>query len=75
MPFYVARIGPCAGLRDFQNRLPSLVLGNFGRPLVLLFVEQTPTALSVNEHRDSYSAAPNSSSNFSMSSSIMAARL
>ena len=33
--------------KGFQNRLPNIVLANFGRPLPPLIVEQTPTALLV----------------------------
>ena len=40
-PFYSAGSGPCARPRDFENRLLSDVLANFGRFLPPLILEQT----------------------------------
>ena len=62
MPFYSAGSGPCVRPRDFQNQLLNVALANFGRPLLLLIMEQTPTALLVDGQRDSFETAPNRSS-------------
>ena len=51
--FYSAGSGPCARARDFENRLLSDVLANFGRSLPPLILEQTPTALLVDGQRNS----------------------
>ena len=53
-PFYSAGSGPCARPRDFENRLRNDVLANFGRSRPPLILEQTPTALLVDEQRDSF---------------------
>ena len=63
MPFCSARSGLCARPRDFQNRLLNVVLVNFGRPLLPLIMEQTPTAFLVDGQRGSFETAPNRSLN------------
>ena len=57
-PFHLAGSGLCARKRDFQNQLLNVVLANSGRPFPPLIVEQTPTALLVDGHRDSFETAP-----------------
>ena len=61
-PFYSAGSGPCARPRDFENRLLSDVLANFGRFLPPLILEQTLTALLADGQRHSFETAPNRSS-------------
>ena len=61
-PFYLAGSGPCARQRDFENRLLSDVLANFGRFLPPLILEQTLTALLADGQRHSFETAPNRSS-------------
>ena len=58
-PFYSAGSGPCARPRDFENRLLSDVLANFGRFLPPLILEQTLTALLADGQRHSFETAPN----------------
>ena len=72
-PFYSAGSGPCARPRDFENRLLSDVLANFGRFLPPLILEQTLTALLADGQRHSFETAPNRSSTRPAPSSIMAA--
>ena len=52
----------CARPRDFENRLLSDVLANFGRFLPPLILEQTLTALLADGQRHSFETAPNRSS-------------
>ena len=61
-PFYSAGSGPCARPRDFENRLLSDVLADFGRFLPPLILEQTLTALLADGQRHSFETAPNRSS-------------
>ena len=61
-PFYSAGSGPCARPRDFEKRLLSDVLANFGRFLPPLILEQTLTALLADGQRHSFETAPNRSS-------------
>ena len=61
-PFYSAGSGPCARPRDFENRLLSDVLANFGRFLPPLILKQTLTALLPDGQRHSFETAPNRSS-------------
>ena len=72
-PFYSAGSGPCARPRDFENRLLSDVLANFGRFLPPLILEQTLTALLADGQRHSFETAPNRSWTSPAPSSIMAA--
>ena len=58
MPFHSARSTPYARQRDFQKRLSNIILANLGHPLPPL-LEQTPMALLVDRHRDSFGTAPN----------------
>ena len=61
-PFYSAGSGPCARPRDFENRLLSDVLANFGRFLPPLILEQILTARLADGQRHSFETAPNRSS-------------
>ena len=56
-PIYSAGSGPFARPKDFENRLLSDVLANFGRFLPPLILEQTLTALLADGQRHSGSGA------------------
>ena len=61
MPFIRSEVDR---VRDQDRSLarPNVVLRNFGRPIPPLLVEQTPTALLFDGHRDSFETALNRSS-------------